>query len=287
MKTYGAHEFASIFPLYEGQPFLDLVADIKAHGLRDAITLYEGKILDGVNRARACEAAGVAPRFDEWKPLNGESALDFALSRNLHRRHLSESQRAMVADKVRELLRPAAKAKQEEGQKAGGKAGGRGRPKDSTDSSNPNSAASYDTAAEAAKRLNVGRGSVVAAGQVRAHGVPELVAAVERGAVAVSAAAEVASLPKEEQRACVAGGRKAVAEGAKRVRTERTERAKPAPRPEPDPESALEIEYRLLEGVREEIAKARRQWPVGIPKKSLIVALRTAASNVEKSEVTA
>ena len=88
------HPLTAIFPLIEGDAFQELVADIKAHGLCEAIWLYEDQILDGRNRYRACEAAGIEPRFTTY---DGDNPLAFVISLNLKRRHLTAPQLAFVA----------------------------------------------------------------------------------------------------------------------------------------------------------------------------------------------
>ena len=61
------HPLANIFPLIDGAAFDELVADIKSHVLREPIWLYDGQILDGRNRYRACNAAGIEPRFTAYE----------------------------------------------------------------------------------------------------------------------------------------------------------------------------------------------------------------------------
>lgn len=73
---YEFHEIANVFPLLEGEDYSKLVEDIREHGLLDAITLYEDKILDGRNRYRACLDAGVEPFFSgmavtTWRGSSG------------------------------------------------------------------------------------------------------------------------------------------------------------------------------------------------------------------------
>jgi ParB-like chromosome segregation protein Spo0J len=86
------HPLADIFPLMEGAEFDELVADIKAHGCHEDIVLFDGMILDGRNRYRACLAAGIPPC-----PFNGDRWIDdpaaYVISVNIHRRHLTSEQR--------------------------------------------------------------------------------------------------------------------------------------------------------------------------------------------------
>lgn len=95
------HPLADVFPLMQGKEFDEFIASIKNNGLRDAIVIYEGKILDGRNRYRACLVAGIKPRTEQFNG-GGNPAL-FVLDRNCHRRHLNESQRAMAVAKLATL----------------------------------------------------------------------------------------------------------------------------------------------------------------------------------------
>ena len=95
---YKFHEVAEIFPLMTGSEYEALVKDICQNGLREDILLYDGKIIDGRNRFRACNDAGVPPRFCTWD--GSGSLVAFISSLNLHRRHLTTSQLAAVATEI-------------------------------------------------------------------------------------------------------------------------------------------------------------------------------------------
>jgi ParB-like chromosome segregation protein Spo0J len=87
------------------------VDDIRAHGLIEPILLCGGLVLDGRNRLRACELVGVAAMFEEWEP-NGLTPVEFVLSKNLHRRHLTVAQRAALALDLLPHLEAEAKERQ-------------------------------------------------------------------------------------------------------------------------------------------------------------------------------
>jgi hypothetical protein len=91
------HEIANIFPMMNAEEFEGLKSDIEKHGLLEPIWTYNGKIVDGRNRYLACQQLGIKPKLKRWKPVNGNELVDFVISLNLARRHLTSSQKAMVA----------------------------------------------------------------------------------------------------------------------------------------------------------------------------------------------
>jgi hypothetical protein len=94
------HPLADIFPLMEGPEFDELVADIKTNGLRGDIVLFDGMILDGRNRYRACIEAGIPPpaTHDGNKHISDPAA--YVVSANLHRRHLTQEQKRDLIAKL-------------------------------------------------------------------------------------------------------------------------------------------------------------------------------------------
>lgn len=87
----------------------ELANDIKTNGLKEKIWLYEGKILDGRNRWLACKQAGVEPKTTDY---TGDTPASFVLSLNLHRRHLTPSQKATVAVEILPWFEREAKKRQ-------------------------------------------------------------------------------------------------------------------------------------------------------------------------------
>lgn len=98
-QQYEPHELANTLPLIEGPEFDELVDRIKQDGLLDPITLWQGKILDGRNRYRACGVAGVEPHFEEFEG-DEDAARRLVYSKNITRRHLNDSQKAIAAARL-------------------------------------------------------------------------------------------------------------------------------------------------------------------------------------------
>lgn len=94
-KDLQFHQAANIFPLLDDDPLQQLVDDIRQHGLRQPIVLFDGKILDGRNRYRACLLAQVEPVFQEFDG-NRREALAYVWSTNAARRHLTPGQAAIA-----------------------------------------------------------------------------------------------------------------------------------------------------------------------------------------------
>jgi ParB-like chromosome segregation protein Spo0J len=92
------HPFSTIFPPMPKEDFEQLVADIKANGLHQPIIRYQGRILDGNHRYRACRVRlGIESEFFDF-PGNDAQAQAYVISANIHRRHLSpEDRRKIIA----------------------------------------------------------------------------------------------------------------------------------------------------------------------------------------------
>ena len=108
------HPVADLFPLMDGAEFDELKADITSNGLLERIWLHaDGSIIDGRNRHRACIETETEPEFRTWK--GDGSPVSFVMSMNLHRRHLSSSQRAVVALGVLAMLETETKERMRRG----------------------------------------------------------------------------------------------------------------------------------------------------------------------------
>ncbi|VEI13250.1 ParB N-terminal domain-containing protein [Trueperella bialowiezensis] len=88
------HPYADKYPMLPDDELAELAESIRANGLRQPIvTDREGRILDGRNRYRACELAGVQP---DYVVYDGEDLAEYVIDCNTSRRHMSTGARAMA-----------------------------------------------------------------------------------------------------------------------------------------------------------------------------------------------
>ncbi len=178
MNEMAVHPALAAFPPLDGAAQEALTGSIGAQEqLVPVLVDATGRLLDGRGRLAACRALGIEPRIERTAFADDGSCVERVIALNLRRRHLDESQRAMVAAKLATLA---------DGQRrypAGAQicAGG---------------AVSQP---EAAELLNVSRRSVQFAQRVLSHGGAGLVQAVERQQVTVSAAAQASRMEPHQR----------------------------------------------------------------------------------------
>ena len=214
MEKMEFHRLANIFPLMNADDLAALAADIEANGLLEPIVTLEGKILDGRNRYLAIESLGLMRElvdtcyigFSAYCEARGLdlSPVKFVLSRNLPRRHLTESQRAWAAGKLADM-------RQGERSDLAGAAEGESE---------------SVSVREAAAIFRVSERLVTMANQVARGGIDDLQAGVARGEIVISVADELSRLaPVDQEKALRQDNPKALSHAAKQERRARKERA--------------------------------------------------------------
>lgn len=114
MNAFKPHPAAALWPMMASTALQELAGDIAKNGQQFPILLTDdGLVLDGRNRLEACRIAGVEPRFERWAS-NGVSPTAFVMSLNARRRHLNESQLALIATEALPLLEAEARERQRE-----------------------------------------------------------------------------------------------------------------------------------------------------------------------------
>lgn len=248
MTKYTFHPLSDLFPRMSEEEFKALVEDIRANGLRQPIVTYQSQILDGRHRY---DAANEAKReltdkdFTEFKPTGAaDTPLKYVVSQNVNRRHLNESQRAIIAAGITDLKKGANQYTIE------------GR--------------SIDLPT-AAKMLNIGEASVKRAKKVLEKATPEIVDQVRKGTTRVSAVTkEVLAKPKDEQ----------VKALKKAIEVKEAEKAKEA-NPSDAYDKAQDTLIKKLQDLKPEAADAAVSVTTKKLKETVATMMKAAASTKE------
>lgn len=127
LQSLRLHPEAGLVPEMPRDQFTEFIADIRERGLLVPIEVVDGRtIVDGRTRWLAAKQLRLARVPVVNAPLNGIHPVIYMLRAARNRRHLTDDQRACLAQEEMELL---AKLNRRGRAQAGGKAGGRGRAK--------------------------------------------------------------------------------------------------------------------------------------------------------------
>lgn len=187
---YRAHEAAEWFPMLDDEALAELSEDIARRGQDEPCVTWRGVLVDGRNRWRACEMAGVVPATEERDFEDDKAVVEFVIAGNLKRRHMTQGQKAGVALHYREWAEGRARERMADG--------GRGGVEGCADLRTPEKTRAAD---EVARLVGVSPRTVQSAFTVEDKGARELVEAMRQDDVSVDAAAYISRMPHEAQRA--------------------------------------------------------------------------------------
>jgi polyhydroxyalkanoate synthesis regulator phasin len=252
-----------------------LERSLLTEGCRDALVLWGDTLVDGHNRYGICRKHDIPFRTVQNERFQSlEDVHLWMIEQHLGRRSVSDFQRGVLALRKREILAER-RARQAEAE-AAGTGPAPDLPFDATGAQPAPARSARPTPAES--RKDIAREARISSNQVgmiekiRKEAAPEVVAAVKSGTLSISAAAAVATLPEEEQRAAASAGDAELKQAARRVRESRRK-----PREKPTDEvkalreqiADLEAENRNL---RREIEALRARLGEGAPEDEEAVA---------------
>lgn len=206
-----------------------LERSLLAEGCRDALVLWGDVLVDGHNRYGICVKHGIPFRTVQHPHFRSvEDVHLWMIDQHLGRRSVSDYQRGVLALRKREIVaerRARAMAMADEKEKADVDAGAADEAA-RTAVLEPRPLQNREDIARAARLSSSQVGMIE---KIHKQAAPEVVAAVKAGEISLNAAAVVASLPVEEQKAAAQAGKDELRQVARRVRESRRKPREPEP----------------------------------------------------------
>lgn len=214
-----------------------LERSLRAEGCRDALVLWNDVLIDGHNRYEICRKHDIPFRTVQNTSFDSiEDVRLWVIENHLARRSVSDYQRGVLALRKKEIV--AARVAQRAGE-----------PDQPGEEGTTPASPPWNTREDVAKAARVSSNTISQIERIQKAATPQLVQAVRAGTISINAAANVASLPEDQQRAAVAGGRKELQQAAKFVREQ-----KAASRPRRDTLADADVE-----AAGDDVAKLRVQ----------------------------
>jgi len=245
--AYVQHPLSAAFPAMSAAEFQALKDSIENIGVQNAITLYEGMVIDGWHRYSASlDLRMPCPEVE----LGDVDPVDFVKAQNKERRHLSAGAWALIETELwqwRAVGKPASASSARDAADSSANSAPGAEYHEPKANSVPGAELASKTAAEMAASAGVGVRTIERAKKVGRDAVPEIQSAVKSGAVSLKDAHAVADMPKEEQAALAAAGPAAIKQAA-RAKKPAPQRPTAAPSPveREDRESPEDAERELL-----------------------------------------
>jgi N6-adenosine-specific RNA methylase IME4 len=234
-------EFNTLIPALLPTEFAQLEANIIRDGCHEPLSIWDGEgiLVDGHNRYKICTDHRIPFQTKAIKFADREHAKLWIGERQLGRRNLTDDQRAIVANDVREIRSGIAK---KERAKLAAKAGGVGRPKDKSLQAKSTRKLGRWSRPGVAKETKIPERKIRLAQEIK-KAAPEVHSLVRLGKVTLTDGKKLASLPEKSRelaiKAVVQGTdvRRAIRNAKKEEYNQKVASAKP---------KALKGTYRIL-----------------------------------------
>jgi len=168
------HQYCEMIPPMSKTEYARLKDSIKRKGLLVPIVLLSDEILDGRHRYQACKELDFVPETVQY---TGDDPFGYAVSLNATRRHLNQSQRALLATNMATLKQ--------------GEAGNGRKVETQIRVSTP-------TIKQASKALGVSTTTIDAAKKLKSTATSSVIKAVENGSITINAAQKVTDNTESE-----------------------------------------------------------------------------------------
>ncbi|PPT99416.1 plasmid replication/partition related protein [Xanthomonas arboricola] len=242
-----------------------LERSLLAEGCRDALVLWGDVLVDGHNRYGICQKHDLPfqtvqnPRFQSMQDVQL-----WMIEQHLGRRSVSDFQRGVLALRKREIL--AARQRSQRNADAAAEAPAMadieqpatGVDHDATPAATDSDSPPWEetstpvSRAELAREARLSNNQVVMIERIHKQAAPEVVQAVKAGEISISAAAAVATLSEDEQRAAAQAGKAELKQAAKRVRDAKR-------KPKPDEAEGGEAERRDMKALQRRVSELENE----------------------------
>ena len=200
-------EFKALIPPLQQEEYAALEQSILRDGCRDALVVWKGILVDGHNRYEICNRTDKGFRTVPLERIDSrDGVMAWMLDNQLARRNFNDYQRGVLALKKEALLAAAAEKQK------------KGVSQNEDLSTNLSKGSAMDTRRDLAKAAGVSEGTLAKVEKIKETAVEEVLKKARSGEVKIDVAAQVATLPQDEQVALAAAGNDAMKAAAKDVR---------------------------------------------------------------------